>query len=345
MNPSDTHEQRFERWLLVLHTHLQTQGYASRLFYDDRPLGDRLVNAVDIDGQLTELHVHRDGRGAQLLLVSEGRNAIARQSAAIDKLHRRIPRRHNAKRRFLHRVETLASHLAASYQRRAALFPVAEFADLHRGYGYSKPMIGATARFRVNHHEPGAVSVIADGAASADDEHPTRAYQRQLRRYPSVFAASVIAAGVTRAALFRDNDFYIGDLPLIASTARESHGDAVVDSMVEYDPATTFDYHHSEIAGPSEIDASLISSDGDATLTVGADGSGADSGGDSFGGGGDSFGDGGGLDGGGGSWADAGAGSGTDSGDCGGCDLPDCDLPDCGGCDLPDCGGCDLPSC
>src|SRR5690606_28427435 len=125
VNATKTEEKdrRFERWLSLLAEPLKDRAWDVSTFYEDARGGNLLTLSARDEAGLVELHVHRSTKGptptgqlaptderqrnvaATLLLLAESQQAASGFAEAIAGLHKRLPRRHNAKRKFIHRVE------------------------------------------------------------------------------------------------------------------------------------------------------------------------------------------------------------------------------------------------
>ncbi len=315
-------EYRFERWMHVLHARISGQGAVARLLYDEKMLGDHLVHSAVIDDALIELHVYRQGRGARLCLVSESGAAAQRWATAMAQAHRDIPRRYNAKRRFIHRVESLGEHLSASFSQRMAGFPSAEFAALQEFLAAARPMMGAEVSFRLpKKDQPATLLTVPPDNDSARNRGGgsggPRLSARQMRRFGHAFAARIPVEHGTRAAIYRDGDFYLGATALIAFMRQRVAEEGEVADAVEEGVYAVENMAVDAIDMVDVASAAASAAIDTAHLATRAAGDVMEFASDTAG------------------------GAVRAAGDVGGCDLPDCDiisLPDCGGCDVPSCG-------
>ncbi len=229
---NQTREQRFERWLVWLVGQLDERGLECRLVFEDRHRGDLLVLRAGSAQGYTELKLRRRKRGAVLILVSESTAAAGHFAEAMvgpepgpgkrtDSLYRRVPRRANAKRKFVHRIERMAQHLASSFATRHCRFPQTQLERLRTMVPTAKAMTGIEALFRSRQHEADAVPLGRDQEVT----ELTRKSRRQAKRYPSRFAARVPDDGGFRAAMFTGGNFNVGTTPLaVEEGAKRSEG-------------------------------------------------------------------------------------------------------------------------
>jgi hypothetical protein len=184
----------FDAWLLFLASHLRGKGRACDLAYDDRRLGNLLALSVPTELGLCELDVHRVGKGAVLILCAESASAVRGFADALGPLHRDVRRLDNAKRKFVHRVERMAAHLAETFEERSRQYPAEALGRLRELFPEAEPMVGIEGLFREREHE--AESVAFDPGEAAD-----RRQSREARRYPTRFAAKLPTPAGGRAAL------------------------------------------------------------------------------------------------------------------------------------------------
>ena len=328
---AEPREQRFERWLLGIARHLSDENLSCRLLYEDRRLGDFMVLSLITDRELVELHVHRHGSGgARLILVGESRAALGRVSRDFAALHHEVHRRHNGKRRFVHRIRRMVENARKTCEARAEHFPHEDFLRLQGWLDHGVAMIGVEALFHAQDHEDGAVQ----------ESDPA------LRRYPSRYGARISTASGPRAALYAGGGFLLGGVviteqncdqlgervesrPIDGDTGAADDGGTSAGDVVDV-AGNAVDVAVDGVGAVAEVAESVVAAHDllHAVNGVELDYSGAPSLGS----------------------ADAAAECG--GGDFGSCDAPDCDafdVPDCGGsgCDVPDCGGsgCDVPDC
>jgi len=153
---------RLECWLLQLSEHLDISGIETRLAYDDRRGGNWLVLRILLREQgYAELIVRRQLLTATLYLAVDRSQAAALLALALRGFHRKIQRRRNARRKFIHRVEQMAEALAQTFDARAADYPAERLQQLARLVPSARPMTGLKAPFRQKL------------AAEGDDRFPT----------------------------------------------------------------------------------------------------------------------------------------------------------------------------
>jgi hypothetical protein len=184
-----------DSWLNGIATHLRGKGQECRLVYDDVRGGQFLALAAPTGQGLVELDVHRTRTGAILILCADTPAALAVFADKLGELHRTVKRLANARRKFVHRVETLAQHLAQTYDERAREFPHEPFGRLQQLIPEGAAMTGAEATFREREHEPEAVSFAS--------ENTEKTLARLARRFPSRFAAKIPTPAGGRAALYQ----------------------------------------------------------------------------------------------------------------------------------------------
>jgi hypothetical protein len=187
---------RYERWITLLASHLRGQGVQCHLAYDDRHLGDRLVLSLPLAEGFCELQVVRGDKGANLCVLAGSQGAADRLAALLTGVHRTAKRRHNAKRRFLHRLEWVAQHLQQTFEPRQQRFPQAALERLRTVLPEAAPLIGVRTPFQQK-------------ADPEDERLELEAAQgrlaRQLRRYKLLFAARIHTSLGGRAALYYKN--------------------------------------------------------------------------------------------------------------------------------------------
>lgn len=226
-------EQRFERWLAWVAMGLEAKDIEPRLLYEDRPQGNLMVLSAATKG-LVELQVHRHGRGGVLILVAESAQAATDFAEAVVGRHDKVPRRLNAKRKFIHRIERLAEHLPKTFDARKSEFPMPALKQLQTWLPSARPMIGAEATFRDKHEDEASSFDPTKWFESADKK-----LAREAKRYPSRFAAMVQAGGKPRAALYTGAAFSLGAIALSAEALaappaeqqREVVGEDVIDLL------------------------------------------------------------------------------------------------------------------
>ncbi len=322
-------DRRYERWLSLLAEPLKDRGWSVSTFYEDAARGNLLTLSARDEAGLVELHVHRSTKGptatgkvapqderqrnlaATVLLLAETQAASAEFSKAIAGLHRRLPRHHNAKRKFVHRVEDMAAHLAETYDLRQAQFPKDDFGKYQTWLSDASPMVGLQAAFRQRAKEREEPDAWWDPSQWFESDQKKLA--RVARRFPTRFGAAVSAKGRRRAAIYRNGAFALGGVALAGVALEQlAHDSAGLERIRE------------DVVGPVNANLDISPEDALDVAEFAYD-----------------FGE---IA---GEVAGSGAGDcgGVDIPDCGGIDLPDCggiDLPDCGGIDVPDCGGCDF---
>ncbi len=226
--------------MAIIAERLKEFGHTGRLIYEDRQGGDRLALTVECAEALVELQVHRSGAGATLVLLGESQPAIVEFEKALDDYHRKLPRRHNAKRKFVHRVERMAEHLLTTFDQRRQQFPNADFKSFATWVPGSIPLVGVQTRFRTKEKE--------EGGSSFD---PTKWFEgadaklkREAHKYPSRFGAKVTASGLPRAALYGGAGFMLG-------------GTAITQAMV----ANVAPAKGAQLTGPDAIDVGGVALD------------------------------------------------------------------------------------
>ncbi|MGE3672674.1 MAG: hypothetical protein AB7K71_23580 [Polyangiaceae bacterium] len=322
-------DRRFERWLSLIGERLKDHAWDVSTFYEDATRGNLLVLSAKDEAGLVELHVHRSTKGptptgqrapqdeqqrnvaATLLLFTESQGAIAGFSKLISGLHRNLPRHHNAKRKFVHRVEDMARHLDETYGVRKKQFPADDFGKYKQWLADASPMVGVQASFRQRAKEKEQDGSWWDPSQWFESDQKKLA--RVAKRFPSRFAAGVRARGRKRAALYQNGAFALGGVLLTGAVLAQLAQDPGALERIRED-ASNYVNNDLDISVEGALDVAEFAYDiGELAGEVASSGAG-----------------------------DCG---GIDLPDCGGIDLPDCggiDLPDCGGIDVPDCGGCDF---
>jgi hypothetical protein len=139
-------EDRYERWLSDIAQHLRGSGVAVALGYDDRPVNNMMYLGVYCPEGYTELMLMRGGRGsATAVVLSENRDAAGAAARELAGAHRDVLRRHNAKRKFLHMIERIATRLAGEFADRARDYPEGALKRLGRVVTDAQPMTGIVA--------------------------------------------------------------------------------------------------------------------------------------------------------------------------------------------------------
>lgn len=156
---------RIEDWLLALAAALREEpGAQCALAYDDRFRGDRIALTLRLMGGACELQVTRQVRssreggkgkgarelGATLILLAEKERPAALQVLAerSSALHRGISRLRNARRKFTHRVASLAQQLQRRREVLALEFPQEPLEQLRALLPQATAMVGVEGRFR-----------------------------------------------------------------------------------------------------------------------------------------------------------------------------------------------------
>ena len=199
-------DERFERWLGTVSSWLGARQVPGRLIYEDRFKGDLMALPAQTVAGSVELQVHRQAHGAVLLVFSDCRESAGALSHALDGAHRSIKRRHNAKRKFVHRLERMAQHLALTFDQRHQTFPAEPFARFQQWVARSRPMTGIEGLYRAKGHEEGTQAFRAVDASTA--------VAREAHKYPTQHAAAIPSRGGWRAALHRQGHFVLGATPI-----------------------------------------------------------------------------------------------------------------------------------
>lgn len=189
-------DQRFERWLVFLAQRLRERAVAHELVYDGKYLGNRMALAVYSTAGLTELDVHRTKkRGSVIILVSESLDALRQMKDALWGLHRDVKRLHNAKRRFVHRVERMLDHLVNTFSQRAAKYPAEALERLRKRHDKASPMTGIETLWHEKEHE--------ETEEAIDPRLLVKELERPARFCVTRYAARIVTSSGGRAALYR----------------------------------------------------------------------------------------------------------------------------------------------
>lgn len=319
-------DRRQERWLSLLAERLRDNAWTVATFYEDHRAGNLLTLSASGPDGLVELHVHRStvgptptgqlapegeaqrALGATLVLVAQTRRGISDFAKHLAGLHAKLPRKHNAKRKFIHRVEELAEHLAETFDVRQQRFPQADLDRYQKWLYGAGPMIGVQTSFRQRAAE-------REGGDSWWDpsqwfEGDEKRIARKARRFPSRFAARITAKGRPRAALYNNGVFTLAGVALSAGLLAAVAGAGGLSGAREHAEEAQ------ERLDLSGVDAESVLDVAEFSYEVGS------LAGDIAGASGDC--------------------GGIDMPDC---DMPDCSVLgsiDCSGVDVPDCGGCDF---
>lgn len=190
---------RMDRWVLEIAAHLAKQGFgSSRPTYDGESIGDRLALPLSGPERGGELLIRRVGEVAMVaMLVSDAEMARA-LAVALQGQHANIPRIQNGRRKFWHRVERMAQHLAAELALRSADAPADALAKLQRLLPSATLWVGIEVRYPSRGPDP-----TGEEAPSADASLPLRAGLR--RRYRTRYAVPLPSRTGVRAALWSSN--------------------------------------------------------------------------------------------------------------------------------------------
>ncbi len=196
MKRKQAQSTRYERWINLVAAHLRAQHIDCKLTYDDRHQGDRLVMSASLEEGFAELQVVRSKKGANLCVLVQSQATASRLAELLRNLHRSAKRRHNAKRKFLHRVEWMSAHLQQTFDARQAQFPGAALERVQQLIPEAQSLTGVRAPFKKK-AEPKDERLELEAA--------TGRLARQLKRYKLLFAALIPTAQGGRAALYYKN--------------------------------------------------------------------------------------------------------------------------------------------
>ena len=139
-----------EEWLILIAERLKSRGLFATPLFDDKYMGERPALDVDTGRGYLRLEVHKSPqKGAILRLFVESVAAGDKFIEALAGYHREIKRRENGKRKFIHRVETLARYLQLEYGDIWGASPEDDFQKLKKLFPESTILAGAAVGFRL----------------------------------------------------------------------------------------------------------------------------------------------------------------------------------------------------
>jgi hypothetical protein len=195
--PDEMGEQRIERWMLEVAKRLSARGLAgAKPTYDGRVLGDRIALSWGGAEDCGEVLILRREKAARMILLASTSAAARAFRDALAGLHEEVRRLHNAKRRFMHRLERMATHLADELELRARDAPRAEWAKVSELIGQASLLIG------IEVHTFGGPSdeEAGEAGASVDADVPIR--KGLQKRYKTRYAVTLPSKTGVRAALW-----------------------------------------------------------------------------------------------------------------------------------------------
>ncbi len=329
-------DRRYERWLSLIAECLRDHGWSVATFYEDHLAGNLLTLSASRADGLVELHVQRATKGptptgqlapedeaqravsANLVLVAETREGVHDFSTELAGLHSKLPRRYNAKRKFIHRVEELAHHLDETFDVRQQRFPQADLARYRQWLADARPMTGAQTSFR----QRAAEREQAGGWWDWEQwfEGASKRMARQLKRFPARYAVRIRAKGRARAALYQNGAFVLAGVALTSAALQRGAARVGSHKIPTEAGSLAKQVDLSDVALGDALDVAEFSYDV-GSLAGELAGVSGDCGGVDV--------------------------PDCDVSDCGAlssldCSAIDCGAIDCSGVDVPDCGGCDL---
>jgi hypothetical protein len=195
--PNDMGEQRIERWMLEVAKRLSARGLAcAKPTYDGEVLGDRIALSWGGAEDCGEVLILRRERAARMILLASTSAAARAFRDALAGLHADVRRLHNAKRRFMHRLERMATHLADELELRARDAPRAEWAKVSGLIGEASLLIGIEVHTFGGSRDEEA----REAGASVDADLPIR--KGLQKRYRTCYAVTLPSKAGVRAALW-----------------------------------------------------------------------------------------------------------------------------------------------
>jgi hypothetical protein len=191
-------EQRFERWMLEIAKRLGARGVGhTKPTYDGRVLGERIALTWGGMAAMGELLVLRRERVARIVLLASSAEAALTFHEAVSGMHREVRRVHNAKRKFLHRVERMSEHLHREFAPRSGDAPADALHRLQALFQEAQLLVGVEVK------RPGRADDDADvGPAGAPVDAGLPIRKGLQRRYRTRYAAALPATTGMRAALW-----------------------------------------------------------------------------------------------------------------------------------------------
>lgn len=240
-------EQRFERWLLTIAEHLKGSGGQCVPRYEGQRGSDTLLLDVATGPGLGQLRVHRRGKGALVVVLTESAAVARTLGTELERLARNTSRLANAKRKFVHRLARIAAELEARFAGHLPHLPVAALDAVQGRYPGTLPMVGVEGRYRHKDFDTPA------GTTDARDKYGTR-FGAKIPRTRGWDPSSPPTQRF-RVALLVDGVFVLDGHPVAPRQGQDGSEDSVLEDVGDAILETAVDVGF-EVAVPTfDLDA------------------------------------------------------------------------------------------